>query len=235
MGCIDSTPKEAPPKRNTTDTRTIQTHKAAVTLHYFELHGRGEPIRLLLKFLKLDFLDHTVSFDEWPALKQSGVCEFGQMPMLEMDGKKLVCSRAILRYIAMKNNMYPTAPEEIYEVESVCDFVDDIYADSLVDYVFKKTEDIQKYKTNTLFKKLKIIEARLIKSSSDYFVGTTCSLADIYVLSFVYDYFLTNTRKEEYEGYLDVHAPQLDEFVKFMLTKWTHLQKYYDERPEYHA
>ena len=56
--------------------------------------------------------------------------------MLEMDGKKFVTTRAIARYIAMKNSLYPTSPREIYELESVCDFVEEIYADSLVDIVF---------------------------------------------------------------------------------------------------
>ena len=36
----------------------------------------------------------------------------------------------------MKNGLYPTSPKEIYEVESVWDFVEEIYDDSIVDMVF---------------------------------------------------------------------------------------------------
>ena len=74
---------------------------------------------MLLKYLKIEFVDHRVSFEEWPSFKETGVCEFGQLPMLEMEGKTFVTGRAIARYIAMKNGLYPTSPKEIYEVESV--------------------------------------------------------------------------------------------------------------------
>lgn len=105
----------------------------------------------------------------------------------------------------MKNGLYPTSPKEIYELESVCDFVEEIYDDSIEDMVMSNKDAVEKYKTELLFKKLKVIEARFVKSltkNSEFFVGKTITLADIYVLSFLYDYFLTPKRKEEYEGYL---------------------------------
>lgn len=64
-----------PPKKTTTG--AIVTAKASVTFHYFDLYARGEFIRVLLKLLKIDFIDHRISFEEWPSFKASGVCEFG--------------------------------------------------------------------------------------------------------------------------------------------------------------
>ena len=83
-----------------------------------------------------------------------------------------------------------------------------------------------------------MIEGRFIKSlnrNSEFFVGKTITLADIYVLSFIYDYFLTPKRKEEYEGYLQIHAPKLDEFAKYMIDKHMHLKTHFIDRQQCHA
>ena len=47
-------------------------------LFYFGFYGRGEPIRLLAHYAKIpNFEDVRLTFEEWPALKASGILEFG--------------------------------------------------------------------------------------------------------------------------------------------------------------
>ena len=47
-------------------------------LFYFGFYGRAEPIRLLAHHAKIpNFEDVRLTFEEWPALKASGVLEFG--------------------------------------------------------------------------------------------------------------------------------------------------------------
>ena len=53
-----------------------------VTLTYFNLHGRGEPIRMLLLYGDVKYKEHTVEVPfspestEWPQLKPSKTCNF---------------------------------------------------------------------------------------------------------------------------------------------------------------
>jgi len=74
----------------------VEFDTTQITLHDFDIFGKGEAIRSLLTYLQLPFSYHHISFEEWPDYKNSGECEFGQLPMLEYNDKKLVGSRAIM-------------------------------------------------------------------------------------------------------------------------------------------
>lgn len=80
-------------------------------LSYFDLRARGELIRLIFKYAKQDFDDNRIQFSEWPKLKSSNIfcllfkkkilaIPYGQVPLLEIDEKKLSQSLAIARYLA---------------------------------------------------------------------------------------------------------------------------------------
>lgn len=57
-------------------------------LHYFDAYGRAEPIRMLLNHAKVEFEDHRFGREEWPQVKTELNLEFGQVPMLEFEGKQ---------------------------------------------------------------------------------------------------------------------------------------------------
>ncbi|GMS97648.1 hypothetical protein PENTCL1PPCAC_19823, partial [Pristionchus entomophagus] len=69
-------------------------------LYYFDIKGRGEPIRLIFEFFRFKFEDVRVKFEDWPALKKKAPMQF--LPYLEVDKGKLVLSQApaIMRYLA---------------------------------------------------------------------------------------------------------------------------------------
>ena len=69
-------------------------------LIYFNGRGAGEIIRQIFAVAKVEYEDHRVNRDDWPNLKPE--MPFGQMPVLEEDGKQLAQSQAIARYLSRK-------------------------------------------------------------------------------------------------------------------------------------
>jgi hypothetical protein len=61
-----------------------------IILHYFDGFGRGEVIRQILKSKGEEFEDRRFTDETWPDEKHSGNYDFLQLPMLEIDGYKLV-------------------------------------------------------------------------------------------------------------------------------------------------
>ena len=78
-----------------------------VKFHYFGVYARGEPARMILsKGGKLAWEDNRFGFDQWGAIKPTMPNQ--QVPCLEFeDGTKMGESKAIVRYVAMKNGFYP--------------------------------------------------------------------------------------------------------------------------------
>ena len=95
------------------------------TLHYFELHGRGDPIRVLLNHAEVQFEDKRYNFDNWGAVKPTMPNQ--QIPCLELPGgKKMGQSMAILRFVGMKHGYYPTDLLEAHKADELCDGYSDV-------------------------------------------------------------------------------------------------------------
>lgn len=69
-------------------------------VYYFPGRGGGEILRQVLVVAKQDFEDIRIGQEEWPQKKAE--MPFGQVPVLEEDGKKLGQSYAAARYLAKK-------------------------------------------------------------------------------------------------------------------------------------
>lgn len=92
-------------------------------LHYFDLWGRAEPIRLLFSHLKVEYEEEILPYPYVPEIMAK--YNFGKVPMLRMDGMELYESKAILTYIALKHGLHPTDPVNNYKVNSLVDrFID---------------------------------------------------------------------------------------------------------------
>ena len=68
-------------------------------IHYFDGYGRAEPMRFLLTHAKADYEDVIVSYETLAKYKADGFAEFGQIPIIEKDGLRLVQTWSILRYL----------------------------------------------------------------------------------------------------------------------------------------
>lgn len=74
------------------------------TLTYFELRGRAEASRLLLRDLGVEFIDRRItSPEEWDALKKE--VPFGGLPRYRDERVDLTQSQAILRYLARTHGL----------------------------------------------------------------------------------------------------------------------------------
>ena len=79
----------------------------SLKLYYFDLGGRAEPIRMALTLGKIPFEDIRVTREEHMKMKGEGKWPCGQIPVLEVDGKMLPQSNAILRYAGKLSGFYP--------------------------------------------------------------------------------------------------------------------------------
>ncbi|XP_053142311.1 glutathione S-transferase-like [Hemicordylus capensis] len=76
-------------------------------LHYTCGRGKMESIRWLLAAAGVEFEEQFIETKEdLEKLRNDGVLLFQQVPMVEIDGMKMVQTRAILSYIAAKHNLY---------------------------------------------------------------------------------------------------------------------------------
>ena len=67
----------------------------ALTLHYFPLRARAEPLKMILGHCKISYVDRQVPFAEWGAWKASGSVPPGktggvQLPVLELEDVTLL-------------------------------------------------------------------------------------------------------------------------------------------------
>ncbi|XP_047458500.1 glutathione S-transferase 3-like [Mugil cephalus] len=78
-----------------------------VVLYYFNGRGRMESIRWLLTAADVEFDEvFLTTREQYEKLLSDGALMFQQVPMVEMDGMKLVQTKAILNYIAEKYNLH---------------------------------------------------------------------------------------------------------------------------------
>jgi glutathione S-transferase len=95
-------------------------------LTYFDSAlSRGEECRLALFVAGVDFEDHRVKRDEWPALKPTTA--FGSLPVLELSGKPPVSqSNAILAHIGRRHGLLPADDWEALRLESLMSAVEEL-------------------------------------------------------------------------------------------------------------
>lgn len=96
------------------------------TLTYFPVKALGEPLRLLLAYGGEDFEDIRLDRDQFLAIKST--TPFGQLPVLELNGRKLAQSTALARYLGRKYNLNGANADEDLEIDQHVDFVHDIRA-----------------------------------------------------------------------------------------------------------
>jgi glutathione S-transferase len=153
-------------------------------LHYFDITGKGEPIRLFCAYAGLTLEDYRfASFDEFAAMKSSGKLAFGQVPMLEVDGKhQLVQTAAILRYLSKIAGLHPEDPVLAARVDAIMDQENDAFTGTtVVSYMNRfgleldgetKEKAYNTISTETLPHHFRSVESLLKASSTGWIAGT---------------------------------------------------------------
>ena len=93
-----------------------------IKLTYLAIKGFAEPIRLSFFLSKIPFEDERISYEE--ISKRRDNLPYGQVPVLEVDGKVYAQSNAILRWAGRQGNLYPV--EVQLECDAVLSCIDDI-------------------------------------------------------------------------------------------------------------
>ena len=76
-----------------------------VVLGYWNIRGFSEPIRMLLEYLEIPYVEEKYKeVEEWLPKKQSGAMEFPNLPYLIDGDLTLTESEAILAHLAIKAN-----------------------------------------------------------------------------------------------------------------------------------
>uniref|UniRef100_A0A9L0JNM4 Glutathione S-transferase n=1 Tax=Equus asinus TaxID=9793 RepID=A0A9L0JNM4_EQUAS len=159
-------------------------------LHYFNTRGRMESIRWLLAAAGVEFEEKLIQTPEdLEKLKNDGSLMFQQVPMVEIDGMKLVQSRAILNYIAAKHNLYGKDIKERALIDMYIEGVADLI--EMIMYLpmtprDEKDAKITQIKDRTINRYLPAFEKVLKSHGQDYLVGNKLSRADIHLVELLY-------------------------------------------------
>ncbi|VVC42129.1 Thioredoxin-like fold,Glutathione S-transferase, N-terminal,Glutathione S-transferase, C-terminal- [Cinara cedri] len=156
----------------------------AYKLTYFNLTARAEQIRFLLSYLNVDFEDYRFDREQWPSIKPA--MPFGQVPVLEIDGKIINQSIAISRYLAKKAGL---AGNDEWESLLIDVAVDNIYEirQEIMKYHHEKNEEIKSKMYDQLVnEKITFYFDRfekIVAENGGYFVNGKLSWPDLYFAS----------------------------------------------------
>mmetsp|Transcript_86315 Transcript_86315/g.239358 ORF Transcript_86315/g.239358 Transcript_86315/m.239358 type:complete len:245 (-) Transcript_86315:86-820(-) len=179
--------------------------KGNITLKYFPIAGRAEPIRLALKLGKFDFYDQRINGEEWERHKKQ--TPYGQMPVLIVGGKQIAQTKAILRFVGKMTKydghlLYPKDPFSAAKVDEVLDAFDDLWI--LIAPTFRIKDKEQKEQARLeLFQPggqaatLVSIFERILTESGNGFVVPEAGLS---VADLMYFCFLNSIRSGFIEG-----------------------------------
>nr|XP_028577525.1 glutathione S-transferase-like isoform X1 [Podarcis muralis]XP_028577527.1 glutathione S-transferase-like isoform X1 [Podarcis muralis] len=155
-------------------------------LYYINGRGRMETIRWLLAAAGVEFEEQFIeSNEDLEKLRKDGVLLFQQAPMVEIDGMKMVQTRAILNYIATKYNLYGKDVKQRALIDMYCEGTMDLYELMLMlpirpaDTREKEFANIVEKATTRYFP---VFEKVLKDHRQNFLVGNQLSKADIQLL-----------------------------------------------------
>ncbi|XP_032666452.1 glutathione S-transferase-like [Odontomachus brunneus] len=194
-------------------------------LTYFNVTGLAEAIRYLFHYGGVKFEDIRLTFDDWPKYKAE--MPMGQVPVLEIDGKKYNQSRAISRYLAKKFNLYGSNEIEALEIDATIDSMEDM-RQALGIYYWEKDAAIKEKFKQIAFEKYPVCLSKFeeqVKKNGGYFVGKKLSWADIQYAAYV-DMLCAFTAKDINKDY-----PELKKLVE-KVNALPNIKAYLEKRPK---
>ncbi|RCN48920.1 glutathione S-transferase protein [Ancylostoma caninum] len=190
-------------------------------LTYFDTTGAAEVIREIFVVAGQEFEDVRLSRDDWP--KHKDEMPFGQVPVLEVDGKQLAQSFAIARFLARKFGLAGKCPFEEALVDSIADqykdFINEVRPCLMV-LIGYEEGDLEKLTNELLLpgrdKFFGFMTKFLKESKSGYLVGDSLTYVDLYLAE-------TSAELEKkfstiYDGFPEVKAHAEKIFSKWFTT-----------------
>mmetsp|Transcript_12454 Transcript_12454/g.12514 ORF Transcript_12454/g.12514 Transcript_12454/m.12514 type:complete len:163 (+) Transcript_12454:149-637(+) len=140
----------------------------------------------------------------------------GKLPCLEIDGKILIQSGSIERFLCREFGLYPKDNYSIYLTESLRDIKEDFFNNRLKYLmVLKDRAGWDKWSEEELPKMLKAIEKRYIANSNkNFFVGSSPTLGDFAIFFMVHDFMIRKKAPKRMSEILVSSAPRLIDFAE---------------------
>ncbi|XP_018560993.1 glutathione S-transferase-like isoform X1 [Anoplophora glabripennis] len=198
----------------------------AYKLTYFDVTALGEPIRFLLSYGGIEFEDIRISHESWPALKSS--TPFGQLPLLEHNGKVAYQSIAISRYVAKQVKLVGKDDWEDLEIDATVDTITDLRI-KLAQYSFETDEKAKKEKEKSILNEslpfyLEKLDAQA-KKNNGYFVGGHLTWVDLLFTASL-DFINFMAKKD-----IIANSPNLQK-VKQNVVKIPNIKAWLEKRPK---
>ncbi|KAK1170898.1 glutathione S-transferase 3-like [Acipenser oxyrinchus oxyrinchus] len=158
-------------------------------LYYFDGRGLMESIRWLLTVAGVEFEEVFLKTrEQYEQLLKDGALMFQQVPLVEIDGMKLIQTRAILNYIAAKYNLYGKDLKERAMIDMYVEGIRDLM-DLLIKHPFlppaEKDSNTKLIQTKAVDRFFPVYEQALAQSGGGYLVGGQLSKADVQVFEVV--------------------------------------------------
>ncbi|KAM5256095.1 glutathione S-transferase alpha-3-like [Ctenodactylus gundi] len=159
-------------------------------LHYFNGRGRMETTRWLLGAAGVEFDEQYLrTKEDLSKLRNDGSLMFQQVPMVEIDGLKLVQTRAIHNYIANKYNLYGKDVKERALIDMYSEGIADLH-EMVLYYPYhpptEKEASLAQIKEKARNRYLPAFEKVLKSHGQNYLVGNKLSKADIQLVELLY-------------------------------------------------
>jgi glutathione S-transferase len=197
-------------------------------LTYFNTMGRAEAIRLLFAQAEIPYDDVRIEKEQWPDLKPK--TPFGQLPILEEDGKILSQSQAIATYLAKKFGLNGADDWEAAKIQELYGLFNDFeihlnpwFAETDTD---KKKAILDKLVTEKIPPLLDLYQKFLEQNGGEFYVGKKLTQIDIFnmcVFGFIKHVL---TPPETFSKY-----PQLDQFYE-RIANLPNIKKWIETRPK---
>uniref|UniRef100_A0A8D0GIW2 Glutathione S-transferase n=1 Tax=Sphenodon punctatus TaxID=8508 RepID=A0A8D0GIW2_SPHPU len=155
-------------------------------LTYFNGRGRMESVRWMLAAAGTEFEEAFLETKEqYQKLIKDGALLFDQVPLVEMDGMKLVQTKAILSYIAGKYNLYGKNLKERAQIDMYVEGKSDLMG-MVLTYPFSPPEEKEKklalINERATTRYFPVYEKALKQHGKDFLVGNCLSWADVHLL-----------------------------------------------------
>lgn len=161
-----------------------------VRLTYFQGYGLAEQARWMLAAVIGDKWEN-VGFEkreEFLKLQTDDMLLFNQVPLLEIDGLRLVQAQAIVRYLSRRGGLDGKTDFEKVVVDMVCENIKDVRGPAVGLAFSSDKEAVFTRATELVNKFFPRIEKMLVENDGQ-FVPSGVSTADILVAEAVYELF----------------------------------------------
>ncbi|XP_054847342.1 glutathione S-transferase A4-like [Eublepharis macularius] len=159
-------------------------------LYYFDGRGRMESVRWLLAAAGVEFEEEFLETrEQYENLLKDGYLLFQQVPMVEIDGLRLVQTRAILNYIAAKHNLYGKTLKERALIDMYVEGTTDLMGLIRVHYKLapeEKEKNLHLIIERATKRYFPVYEKVLKDNGQHFLVGNQLTWADVQLIEAIF-------------------------------------------------